>query len=331
MGLQSFKESMSRLSGSIAIALLTGCTYLAAHSYESSFLSHFGIPNELVQISIETLIRSLSAVAIFVFFTVLLLNLIVPFFSDAIDEPHSEGRRWAFVHFIYLCVGIVLARAFGFSWNGLLIFTVVILVFDVLLYGLAVVLPKVQEKVFQWYEKEDPADAERIRAQNGESKDSTLSIEDILRKWFGPELWMLVIAYFFVSTLGMLAANYNSRQQTIFSALEDEKIILIRKYGDYFMGKRYLINPPRLEPGMVILRIEDLVGKDIKYVNFENPPEVVGMKNGELPVLPSAQESVSSAVPGDSGNSSAENVKAHADDFGGEESKEAPRPPELPK
>lgn len=264
----------SRFSGSVLIALLTGAAYLAAFSYESSYLSHFGISNDLVQISVETLIRSLSAVTIFFVFTVWYWNILIALCAGAIENPDTVYKRVIVIHLAIACLGIMLGRSWGFSWNGLLIFVCFVIIFDIVVIAVAWGVSRLQEVVFRRYQKKHPEEAKQLAKDRDRESGYVASFEDLLKKWIGPEPWILVIGFFLVSSVGMLAAKSSARQTKTFSALVNKHVVLIRKHGDFYVCKTYTEDPPLLERGTVILRLEDMVGEKIGTVTFADPPEV---------------------------------------------------------
>ncbi len=247
-----------RLSEGLLIAAGTLLGYIVAFEYEIGYSGYYGIPREIIAVSLVTILNSVLATFAFLVIVAYVLNIPVIFLRKEIDREDNLRSRVVVANLGFLALLVALIRGLGFEPWLLVGFA-----FFVLLLNSALLLPG-----FFADRKENPGSVgfwERVERGFKPAEDDLFS-----RIYRAMGLTWLAF-YMGSSTLivvGWLAGTGAARTKTDFLATNTHAIIAV--YGDRYILKSYDRSSKILGSNFLIKNPEDISSMHFKLTELKS-------------------------------------------------------------
>ena len=221
-------EKRDFISDSIFVVLLTAGTYIGAYVYELSYLSFFGIPPELIDVSVATLVAVGGWLLILSILGAQIMHVIWSLDGLGFFQPQNGYglfvKKWGLLITLW-CLLFLVGKFDWLTWINMSIWALIIvadLVVPVFFRGTGI---SYKERLANWLDAPEPEEMKR---------------HTIFKSGFSKKLLstILLIAVFAVgcNLIGTLLAKTRSS----FGFVEDfEENVIIRKYGDRFLLAKY--------------------------------------------------------------------------------------------
>lgn len=242
------------LSEGVLLGIIPVFVYSLGFSYESGYLSYYGIPSELIAIDAPAMIRATVFGAIYVFVALLWLSLAV---DSSVSESHSEKS-----------IGILMLYLGFFPVLYLLLkgteYLIVVMMLSFGIISLVVILRKLEEKL-PWLQKASIkthgvlADAFPLE----EEKKEKPSVFRGLQK-AGAMFFLAMIPF----VLAFSAGKHSAEDDSALDVFEREKIgelAVIRIYGDKVIAIPFHREKQEFQKQYVVFEIGTL--SDVVFSN----------------------------------------------------------------
>ncbi|MBG3131190.1 hypothetical protein I4674_15525 [Proteus mirabilis] len=237
----------------LLLALITGISYCTAYFYEYGYAKYFNYPEELISISVMTLIKTGLTLFMFLFVLTAIINLISKRF-----DPKSP-------------IGSIITNLLSFFSLGLVICFILYLVGDPSLkyYSLILMFFIVMILVcsFPFKNRKDGILKEMNKRIEKSIKNNEINEtkKDVLTDFISSCIILIILA-FIITAMG----TYIARTQISFYSFEKNnvKYAVVNKYDDFFITK--IINKEnKFEDGVFIFNINDASELEVKKIKIK--------------------------------------------------------------
>lgn len=148
------------MSSSLFIGALTLSGYLVAFFYEYGYISYFGIPPYLIELSISNILIAISALFFSIFLLITVIDILAQFDLFDGNTAISRARREYLVHVIFACFFIF---NYGFELKYLILFIIIYLFFIFFIYFFPVIFKKKSSDLEKKYQVQENLESEIIQ------------------------------------------------------------------------------------------------------------------------------------------------------------------------
>lgn len=222
------KIDLPLIAASISILPFYG--YFIAYTYESGYLSEFGIPAYLVQVDISTIMLAIIYITVIGTFSTLLMAKFIPLYKKFIENLFLYP-------FILYCtvVGLSLITIVILSPKNLSAMPLIMLLLLPVTLFIEFVLPVFEIRTFKSYQL-NLINYRKKRAQSNSSSEILTSKNQYLNLiWIS--LLSLFLTYIFMKIVGQANAKNNSMYYVF--KKQDETYALIRNYRNEKIAIKY--------------------------------------------------------------------------------------------
>lgn len=250
----SNKPRKIELSEGVLLGIIPAFVYALGFSYESGYLSYYGIPSELIAIDAPAMIRATVFGAIYAFVASLWISLAV---DSSVSESHSE--KTIGILMLYLGLFPIL---YLLSKGSEYLSIVMMLSFGIIF--LLVILRKLEEKL-PWLQKAS-VKTHGILAEafpSEENKKEKPSLFGGLQK-AGAMFFLAMIPF----VLAFSAGKHSAEDNSVLDVFEREKIgelAVIRIYGDKVIAIPFHREKQEFQKKYVVYEISTL--SDVVFAN----------------------------------------------------------------
>lgn len=282
------KNSTPVFSEGILLAMVTAGAYLTAFYYERSFAGYFGIPPELINISIVNLFivgALMLSTLLSVFMPLNLLFMLRP------RNMHPVLKIMAAPVVFVLILALIAIYMVGLSaWIYWSIFIILALIVGIVYLAVPAYIHRSKGKYINRLEAQLEIDV--VASAN------TNSLTDLIIARFGWNLFgvicLFLIANFFATLAGLAAAQ---QQRKFLVTNTDPEMVVIRTYGENLICAPFDRNKKDVQRSFIILKITGDPKLSLRLENIGplNPVDVQAAPPSPTPqVTPST---IPSTVP----------------------------------
>lgn len=248
-------ESTTRnlLTEGILLAGVSAYVYLVTFVYEYGYCSYFLIPRSLIDPNLSTVLVAAATIGGVFVSSLKLMGLSAPLFRAAADPNLAPYREFFGFNALFVLLGIFFATVYGLTLRGTLIFLGLVGVFE-LLYFAPVLL----------FKRDKPL-RERFDAYRRQKSDQ-LDLPALFAEWYGVgwlrpaliSLGLLFVAYF-------VGHGEASRKQQFLVSKASPDIVILRNYGDLFIGARFDRSKKLILDELILARLGQ--NQTVEYFN----------------------------------------------------------------
>lgn len=261
-------ESTSRkfITDAILISAGTGLIYAIAYVYEFGYCQHFGIPPNLISLSITTILVAGGAVAYFSFTLFQLSFLFLPFirFSSNPGERLHAWREFLLFTTLIIVLGLLFGFIYGFSWKGFKIFLALLFILYTVVAATAALylLYSFLRQKIAVGEPSKPTGISKTAPNYGLKSNDPW---DYIERAIGRNGLAFVAALILLFAGAYLAGNSEAARQSSFMFLEGRKnFAILRIYGDQVIAGEVDTDAKMLRPRYLLLRIASGESMELK-------------------------------------------------------------------
>jgi len=258
-------EKSNYVSEGIILGAFTLASYIIAFKYESGFCSYWQIPTYFIEIPLTAVVAAGLSLFVFLFWIFLIMNLPIALLDKELSQEDSLRRRVVIFHLGFVAVLIALLQGYGFSFATLFLLLIVLVIDGIFL-------------LFPWWsdKRKNPSDAgffERIKRSNGaayEPKDGF--------RWFcsltgSKPYYLLLVIIPIINLISSAAGAADARNAKHFLVIEQQNLMLIKKYGDTFIFRPIDFSSNKVADEIIVWAAED-VSKHRLSIRMLKDPEL---------------------------------------------------------
>lgn len=233
------------LTEGIVIALGSAYIYLVTFFYELGYCTHFGIPPAFISPNLTTILVAAAGIGGLVFSSLQFLGFSVPLIRAATNPSDSQRpfRQFFATNAMLLILGILLWRAYGLSWKGFLMFSVLALLLNFMFFGIGLIVHRKSKSLREKFEAMSKGEPDAFDIWG-------LLIEKIGRGGVG-----LILVLVITTGLAYLIGNGEAvRQEKFLFLKEPSDYALLRTYGDLMIAAPVDRNKKLVGHDLLLLR-----------------------------------------------------------------------------
>lgn len=245
----SLGRFQSVLTEGVVIALGSAYVYLVTFFYEIGYCAHFGVPSTFISPNLTTILVAAAGIGVLVFSSFQFLGFSVPLIRAATNPSKSQKpyRQFFAINALLLIFGILLWRAYGFSWMGFLLFSALAIFLNFILFGIGLIIYRKKKSLRKKFE-----------AINKDESDA-LDIWGLLFERIGRGGVSLVLGVVLTTGLAYLIGNGEAVRQEKFLLLKEPKdYALLRTYGDLVIAVQVDRSKKLVEHDLLLLRASSI-------------------------------------------------------------------------
>lgn len=236
------------LTEGLLIASIPVCAYGVALTFEMSYCWYFGIPFQLIEISMVDIAKALGLLTFIGFFVFVFIDLI-SFFKDII--PFTLIRNFIKVVPLLIMTGIAIF-CFREAWEEWAPFASIFILFAAFNFLLPVVSHR---KIKGYINKLNAAD---------ELDDSVKNLSDWLSTQVRPHVNIVIASLFIAFTVSYIAGRAFAMRNTYFIVINNpEEKVLLRIYEDKFICAEFNRTDGTIKNDFTVIKLSD--SREIAY------------------------------------------------------------------
>jgi hypothetical protein len=248
------------VTDAVLIAIASGIVYLSTYFYEAGYCDFFGVPRYFINPNTTTILVSAGAIGVFSFSTLFLLGFAMPLYekAKAAEKNKSPFSVLIFYILIWVVIGILLYRAYGFGINGAIAYLVLFCVNLVLLFGVHF-LPVIGEGGVR----------ERMIAATKSIDESPLDIWKYIADAYGKRAILLLLAPVVFFSISYVIGNGEASRQSVFlMALSNQDHVVLRVYGDLLIFEQVDRKEKMLTGKIVLKKMSETSQQELVLVDM---------------------------------------------------------------
>jgi len=234
------------LTDAFLIAIGTALLYLIAFFYEWGYCSYFEIPSNFISPNTSTVLVAAGAIGSFFTFSIQLFGFAVPLLRAGTNptEKQRPYREVFLINALLLILGFVLLKAYGFYWQGALLFALLVALLNFIFFGIGLLVYRKHGSI-----------ANRLQAIRADQQNDSFDAWALIQEKIGRTSTLSVIAFISILGIAFVIGNGEAARQQRFLMINDSPTFaVLRVYGELVIAGEVDSSKKEIGPGLMLFR-----------------------------------------------------------------------------